>query len=113
MHEPDRGTALLDAIGFAAGHLDRIAKNQKKVLLVISDGTNTNEQGSPLDVSGALNSSKVEIYCIGMGAGSLDDRYRLQALARRTGGEAVFVDGTSQFRRAAQHVAANLGVAFP
>jgi Mg-chelatase subunit ChlD len=111
--KPDRGTALLDAVAFAAGHLNRIAKNQKKVLLVISDGENENEQGTPLEVSGELNASKVEIYCIGMGADSSDDRYRLQALARRTGGQVLFVDGTSQFRRATQDIAKNLGVAFP
>jgi hypothetical protein len=48
-----------------------------------------------------------------MGADSSDDRYRLQALARRTGGQVLFVDGTSQFRRATQDIAKNLGVAFP
>ncbi len=111
--KPDRGTALLDAVAFAAGHLSRIAKNQRKVLLVISDGENGTEQGTPLEVSGELNSSKVEIYCIGMGAESTDDRYRLEALARRTGGQAVFIDGNTQFRRATQQVAANLGVPFP
>lgn len=111
--KPDRGTALLDAVAFAAGHLSRIAKNQKKVLLVISDGENQNEQVSPLEVAGQLNASKVEIFCIGLGVDSTADKYRLQALARETGGEAQFIDATTQFRRATQHVAANLGVAFP
>lgn len=110
--KPDRGTALLDAVAFAAGHLSRIAKNQKKVLLVISDGENRNEQVSPLEVEGELNASKVKIFCIGMGVDSSADRYRLQALARETGGQAEFIDSNRQFRRATQQVAENLGVTF-
>jgi tetratricopeptide (TPR) repeat protein len=111
--KPDRGTALLDAVAFAAGHLSRVAKNQKKILLVVSDGENQNEQVSPLQVSGELSASQVKIFCIGMGVESRDDQYRLQALARETGGEAQFIEASNEFRQAAQHIAANLGVAFP
>jgi hypothetical protein len=35
---PHAGKALLDAAGFAAGHLRRISKNDNRVLLLISDG---------------------------------------------------------------------------
>ena len=66
----------------------------------------------PLELSGELNVSGVEIYCIGLGAETTEDQYRLQALAQRTGGSTVFISGTDQFRSATQQVAHTLGIPF-
>jgi tetratricopeptide (TPR) repeat protein len=107
---PAPGTALLDAIEFAAGHLNRIARNRKRVLLVVSDGQNQTSHISPLEVAGELRIADVAVYCIGMNSNTWDQQYRLRALAARTGGQALFIDDATQFRSAAKRVATDLGI---
>ena len=107
---PAPGASLFDAVSFAAGHLNRIARNRKRVLLVVSDGQNGTSQISPLELSGELRIGDVEIFCIGMNSNTREDQYRLQSLAAKTGGQALFVADASQFRSAANQVAANLGI---
>ena len=108
--KPERGAALLDAIAFASGHLQRIAKNSRKILLVISDGEDTSRQYSAGEALGSISSSGVEIYCIGMGSSTRADEARLKALARRSGGQAVFINGARQFRTATREVASDMGI---
>jgi Ca-activated chloride channel family protein len=108
--KPQRGAALLDAIAFASGHLQRIGKNARKILLVVSDGEDTSRQYSSGEAVGSISSSRVEIYCIGMGSSNQADIARLRALARRTGGEAVFVSGSGEFRTATREVASDIGI---
>lgn len=108
--KPHQGAALLDAIAFASGHLRRIGKNSRKILLVISDGEDRSAQYSPNEALSNISSSGVEIYCIGMGSSSEIDAARLRALARRTGGQAVFIGGARQFRTATREVASDMGI---
>lgn len=110
--KPVSGTALYDAVAFASGHLKRVARNNKRVLIVVSDGTNRTNRISPLELSGQLNLSGVEIYCIGVGANTTETQYRLQALADRTGGRALLTSDVGQFRRATQQVAQAIGIPF-
>jgi tetratricopeptide (TPR) repeat protein len=108
--KPHQGAALLDAIAFASGHLQRIGKNSRKILLVISDGEDQSGQYSPSEALSNISSSGVEIYCIGMGSNSQFDEARLKALARRTGGQAVFIGGAHEFRTATREVASDMGI---
>ena len=110
--KPLQGTALFDAVAFAAGHLKRIAANKNRVLLVISDGSNDKNTISPLELSGEITMSGVKIFCIGLQASTAEDQQRLTALANATGGHAVFLSSTSEFRGAAREVAARLGIPF-
>ncbi len=109
---PHPGTALLDAAGFAAGHLRRIAKNDSRVLLVISDGKNASSRIPALASSSEIRASGVKIYCIGVDVTGNDGMYRLQGLATATGGTAAFVTAPDQFRAAAQQVAGHMGIRF-
>ena len=110
--KPMPGTALFDAVAFASGHLKRIAANQNRVLLVISDGSNNTNTISPLELSGEITVSGVKIFCIGMQASTAENQQRLRALANATGGQAVFLGGANEFRGAAREVAAQLGIPF-
>jgi von Willebrand factor type A domain len=110
--KPNPGTALLDAAGFAAGHLRRIAKNDSRVLLVISDGKNASSRIPALASSSEIRASGVKIYCIGVDVNGTDSMYRLQGLASATGGTAAFVTAPNQFRAAAQQLAAHMGIRF-
>ena len=112
--KPQSGAALLEAVGFACGHLQRIARNRNRALLVISDGRNS--QGgwmSSFEAEGQIDSSSVRIYTIGIAVDDAAARSRLEALAARTGGRAAFVPRSSGFRVAARQVAQTLGLDFP
>lgn len=102
--KPVSGTALYDAVGFAAGHLKRIAKNKNQALLVISDGQNNDSKDSSLQLASQIAS--VRIYCIGFGVDAPQSRYVLEALSGRTGGQATFISSPEQFETAAQQLAA-------
>ncbi len=108
--KPQQGAALLDAIAFASGHLQRIGKNSRKILLVVSDGEDRSAQYSGSEALSSISSSGVEIFCIGMGPNNQVDEARLKALARRTGGQAVFVGSAQQFRSATREVASDMGI---
>jgi hypothetical protein len=110
--DPNPGAQLFDAVGFSAGHLARVAKNPDRVLLVISDGTSDLSTVSSLELDSELRSSAARVYCIGIGVNGTEDRWRLQNLAARYGGEARFVPDPSGFRSAVHAIAANLGIDF-
>jgi hypothetical protein len=110
--KPHQGTALFDAVAFAAGHLKRVAANQNRALLVVSDGSSDTTQVSPLELSGELSVSSVKIFCIGLQADTAANQQRLMALANATGGRAIFVASAADFREATQQVAARLGIPF-
>jgi len=99
---PQRGSALLDAVSFAAAHLKRIAKNKYRVLLIVSDGDRDAAQ-SEMPLSAAVN--ELRIYCIGLGVDDESHRSLLQALASRTGGGASFIENPEQFETATLRVA--------
>jgi Predicted membrane protein len=112
--KPDSGAALLDAVGFASGHLNRISrKGNNRILLVISDGRDISSKESPFDVAGEIDSSGVKIYCIGLGISEAGDRTRLEALSARTGGQASFIGDPGSFRATTHQFALGWGIDFP
>jgi VWFA-related protein len=109
---PAPGAAIYDAVTFAAGHLNRIARNKNRVLVVISGEGDRNSGVSPLELSSELNVSGVRIYCIGLAVYSQSDQARLQQLAGYTGGRAFFLSGPDQIRTALQSISSDLGIAY-
>jgi hypothetical protein len=109
---PEPGAAIYDAVTFAAGHLNRIARNKNRVLVVISGEGDRNSGVSPLELSSELNVSGVRIYCIGLDVYSESDQARLQQLAGYTGGRAFFIHGPDQIRGALQSISSDLGIPY-
>lgn len=109
---PEPGAAIYDAVTFAAGHLNRIARNKNRVLVVISGEGDRNSGVSPLELSSELNVSGVRIYCIGLDVYSQSDQARLQQLAGYTGGRAFFLSGPDQIRGALQSISSDLGITY-
>jgi tetratricopeptide (TPR) repeat protein len=109
---PAPGAAIYDAVTFAAGHLNRIARNKNRVLVVISGEGDRNSGVSPLELSSELNVSGVRIYCIGVDVYSQSDQARLQQLAGYTGGRAFFLSGPDQIRGALQSISSDLGIPY-
>jgi tetratricopeptide (TPR) repeat protein len=109
--KPEAGAALLDAVAFAAGHLERIASNKNRLLLVISDGRNSASQGNPLSLSQKLNTVRVD--CIGFDVDGDTGRRQLESLAAYSGGQVTFAGDTAQLRTAAVQMAEAIGIEFP
>ena len=79
-------TALVDSIMLAA-HQSRKATNQRKVLLVISDGGDNNSRYSLPELISALREADVRVYAIGL----IDRPQYLERICEETGGRAVWV----------------------
>jgi hypothetical protein len=109
--KPQSGAALLDAVAFAAGHLDRISKNRSRVLLVISDGHNAAAHISSSEINMALG--RVRVDCIGVGVDDADGMNLLQSLSSYSGGQTSFATGPKQFRAATWEFAKSMGIEFP
>ena len=109
--KPQSGAALLDAVAFAAGHLDRIAKNRSRVLLVISDGHDAAAHVSEPEINGVLG--RVRVDCIGLDVDDAAGMNMLQSLAADSGGETSFANGPQQFRTATWEFAKSMGIEFP
>ncbi|HEY3929805.1 MAG TPA: VWA domain-containing protein [Candidatus Koribacter sp.] len=109
--KPESGAALLDAVAFAAGHLERIATNKNRLLLVISDGRNTPSKDNPLSLSQKLNTVRVD--CIGLDVDGDAGRRQLESLAAYSGGQVTFANDTTQLRTAAVQMAESIGIEFP
>jgi len=100
-------------VTFAAGHLDRVARNKNRILLVVAAEGDRDSTVSPLELSSEINLSGVTIYCIGVGGMTPNDRSRLEALADSTGGRAIFIPDLSGFRQATRTIAQGIGLSFP
>ena len=109
--KPQSGAALLDAVAFAAGHLDRIAKNRSRVLLVISDGHDAAAHVSEAEINGVLG--RVRVDCIGIDVDDAAGMNLLQSLAAESGGQSSFASGPREFRTATWEFAKSMGIEFP
>jgi tetratricopeptide (TPR) repeat protein len=105
---PRRGSALLDGIGFAAGHLKRIGKNANRVLLVISDGRSSKMNPESLPLSAQIGG--VRIDCIGLDVDSESGKSLLQNLASSTGGQSSFIQGPQEFPVVASRITYGMGL---
>ncbi|MGD0975293.1 MAG: VWA domain-containing protein [Candidatus Korobacteraceae bacterium] len=109
--KPQSGAALLDAVAFAAGHLDRIAKNRSRVLLVISDGRDAAAHVGSSEINAVLG--RVRVDCIGLDVDDVAGMNLLQSLASYSGGQTSFAAGPKQFRAATWEFAKSMGIEFP
>ncbi|MGH9632145.1 MAG: VWA domain-containing protein, partial [Bryobacteraceae bacterium] len=110
------GTALRDALSASIDYLKEKGKHQKKVLLIITDGNDTaSAPGNTLEklVQKAHLSEDVLIYSIGL----LNEEEKreakkakraLQALAKASGGAAVFPEEVEDVEQEAVNMAAEI-----
>lgn len=109
---PRQGKALLSGIAFAAGHLKRIGRNSNRILLVISDGRDTQSAASDT-LAFRSQVTGVRIDCLGLQADGVNERALLERVAAYSGGKASFVSDSGQFRTAALQITRNMGIAVP
>jgi len=107
---PRQGKALLYGIAFAAGHLKRIGRNSNRILLVISDGRDTQSATSDT-LAFRSQVTGVRIDCLGLQADGVNERALLERVAAYSGGKASFAADSGEFRTAALEITRNMGIA--
>jgi VWFA-related protein len=116
---PLGNTALYDAVLLAARHLRDNGMQDKKVLIVISDGQDNDSKYQLKHVMEALKESKIIVYSIGLlGPDSGNSNYTnmleddgkkaLKQLAEVTGGSAFFPSGVREVERVCRRIARDL-----
>jgi VWFA-related protein len=84
-------TSLLDAVALGTNQL-KAAKNQRKVLLILSDGNDNNSRFTESEIRNRVMESDVQIYAI-----ALSYRPRLlQRLAEETGGKVLVANNVTE-----------------
>jgi tetratricopeptide (TPR) repeat protein len=106
---PRQGKALLYGIAFAAGHLKRIGRNSNRILLVISDGRDTQAANSDT-LAFRSQVTGVRIDCLGLQADGVNERALLERVAAYSGGKASFASDSGEFRTAALEITRNMGI---
>ena len=86
MIRPQGWTAMYDAIYLAANQM-RHARNPRKVLLILSDGSDNNSRYSDGEVINLLREADVQLFAIGL----FDDAHFLKKAAAETGGTVIAV----------------------
>lgn len=103
-------TAMRDALRLAIEHLAHSAHEDKKVLVVVTDGEDNSSAIGPDYLVKASQQSNVLIYAVGLLSQIDDDRTQrarreLDALTQATGGQAVYLQDVSETDSAAREIA--------
>jgi Ca-activated chloride channel family protein len=96
-------TALLDAVALATNEM-KSARNQHKVLLILSDGNDNNSRFSESEIRTRVMEADVRIYAI-----ALSYRPRLlQRLAEYTGGKVLVAQNTNELPGIVERLSAEI-----
>lgn len=103
-------TAMRDALRLAIEHMERKAAEDKKVLVVVTDGEDNSSRVDRDFIVRSAQQSGVIIYAIGLLTDIDDDRTQaarreLDALTRATGGKAFYLNNAGETDGAAQEIA--------
>jgi VWFA-related protein len=106
-------TALRDALAMGLEHLKRLAKNDKKVLLVVTDGEDNSSVETLVRLSRRAEQCAVLIYAIGLLSGENERetaraKRDLDTLTLDTGGEVFYPKDPAEVDNIARHVAHDL-----
>jgi VWFA-related protein len=103
-------TAMRDAVRLSIEHLRRRAKEDKKVLLVVTDGEDNSSSVSLTYLVRTAQQSGVLVYAVGLlGQAGREETTRarrdLDALAKATGGQAYYLSDVSEVDQVAREIA--------
>lgn len=90
-------TAILDGVYFSAKHLasgDAVPTNNRKVLILISDGEDRKSESKIGNVLKFLKDEKIQVFTLGLADGKVY-RSLLEKLAKETGGKSYIVENRS------------------
>jgi Ca-activated chloride channel homolog len=106
-------TAMREAVRLAIAHMDHKAREDKKVLLIVTDGEDNTSQVSRDQVVKLAQQSGVLVYSIGI-LNEIGDaqtelaRRELDALTQATGGQAYYLDSVAGADTTARDIARDI-----
>jgi Ca-activated chloride channel family protein len=111
--ESTGATAMRDALSLGLEHLKRLATNDKKVVLVVTDGEDNSSFENLSKVVRAAQQDGILIYAIGLLATETERsaavaKHDLDSLTLATGGEVFYPKELAEVDRIAEHVAKDL-----
>lgn len=101
-------TALNDALLVTVDHLRKASKYKKRILVVITDGSDNNSRASTAQMLEEFKKPNTPVvYCIALFISGRDDRGRkaLDSLAKATGGIAFYPNNQDALNEAARRIA--------
>ena len=103
----DGGTAMWDAAGMAMDYLVREGKKDKRVLVIITDGTDNHSRLKLAEVVRRAQQQDILIYCIGiLGRARIPEARRaLHQLATASGGMDYYPDSVREMRAITPRIA--------
>jgi VWFA-related protein len=111
--DSEGATAMRDAVSLAVEHLKRLAKNDKKAVLVVTDGEDNSSLAETARVVREARQDDILVYAIGLltsetAHSAAVAKHDLDALTTETGGEAFYPKALSEVDDIAEHVAQDL-----
>ncbi len=111
--ESTGATAMRDALSLGLEHLKRLAKNDKKVLLAVTDGEDNSSFKNLAKVVRAAQQDGCLLYAIGLlteetERSTIAAKHDLDTLTLATGGEVFYPKDLSEVDGIAEHVARDL-----
>jgi Ca-activated chloride channel homolog len=111
--EPAGATAMRDALILGVDHLKRLARREKKMLLVVTDGEDNSSFEELNKLVRSAQQSDILIYAIGLLSEESERsatraKHDLDTITFATGGEAFYPHDVSEVDGIAQHVARDL-----
>jgi VWFA-related protein len=107
--KPDGQTALYDGLTVALDELNR-GKWERQAAVIFSDGGDTSSKATIEETLERVRRSNGLVYAIGLA--SLNNPYRspkvLKRLARASGGEAYFPEGSSELQAVCEAIATEM-----
>lgn len=89
-------TAIPEAVLYSAKKLVEDGKNDRKLLVLITDGETKSDKKIVADMTGYLKENKIRVYIVGitmvLDSNINESKRFLEKLASETGGSVVFVD---------------------
>jgi VWFA-related protein len=109
--DPRGGTALNDALLASGDHLKKSGKYNRKILVLLTDGSDNSSHASTANVLDEFKKPDAPVvYCIGLFREGTEDRTKkmLKELAQRTGGAAFFPKDPDQLHEVISKIAKEL-----
>jgi Ca-activated chloride channel family protein len=105
------GTAMRDAVRMSINHLEQKARNDRRALVLVTEGNDNASAVSQQDLLAEVRSSGVRVYCIGLlgedeSREAARERYALTQLAKASGGLDFYPMDLTQMEAMSPEIAA-------
>jgi Mg-chelatase subunit ChlD len=99
------GTAMRDAIRASIDHMEQRAHNDRKVIVLLTEGNDTSSTVTQEQLLGKLKNSSIRIYSIGLPGEDDAGRFALRQLVQASGGRDYYPKDLAQVESISSEIA--------